>query len=96
LNDSSAVESLRLSVLSDSGFGSITSVHDAVLTTTCAVPQTIPASDFYECDFRAHFCGSTHIDTVTGTLKDNENTTINQGSNSLQIDVSAVLHQPQP
>ena len=96
VNNTDTVEPLDLSALSDSGFGSITSVHDAVLSTTCAVPQTIPASGFYECDFRAHFCGSTHIDTVTGTLKDNENTTINRGSNSLQVDVSAVLHQPQP
>ena len=96
VNNTDAAEALQLTALSDSGFGSITSVHGDVLATNCAVPQTIGVAGFYECEFRAHFCGDTHIDTITGTLNDNENTVINRGSNSLQVDVSAVLHQPQP
>ena len=72
------------------------SVHDAVVSTTCSVPQTIAAGGSYECDFRARFCGGTHIDTVTGSLKDDKNTVINRASNSLQVDVGAALHQPQP
>ncbi len=96
VNNTDAAESLALTALSDSGFGSITSVHGDVLSTNCAVPQTIAAGGFYECEFRAHFCGGTHIDTIAGTLNDNESTVINRDSNSLQVDVSAVLHQPQP
>ena len=96
VNNTDAAESLQLTTLSDSGFGSIASVHGDVLSTTCSVPQTIAAGGSYECDFRAHFCGGTHIDTVSGTLKDDENTTINRDSNSLQVDVGAALHQPQP
>jgi hypothetical protein len=96
VNNTDAAEALQLTTLTDSGFGSIASVHDAVLATTCTVPQTIPAGGNYECDFRAHFCGDSHIDTVTGSLKDDENTVINRSSNSLQVDVGAALHQPQP
>ena len=57
VNNTDTAESLALTALSDSGFGSITSVHGDVLATNCAVPQTIAASGFYECEFRAHFCG---------------------------------------
>jgi len=96
VNNTDQAEPLQLTTLTDSGFGSIASVHDAVLATTCSVPQTIAAGGSYECDFRAHFCGSSHIDTVTGSLKDDENTVINRSSNSLQVDVGAALHQPQP
>jgi len=91
VNSSDSAESLQLSALSDSGFGSLTSVHDNVLSTTCSVPQTIAAGGYYECDFRAHFCGGSHTDTVTGTLNDNESGTINPVSNSLSINVSATL-----
>lgn len=96
VNNTDAAESLQLTTLTDSGFGSLTSLHDNVLATNCSVPQTIASGGNYECEFRAHFCGSSHINTVTGTLKDDENTTINEGSNSLQIDVGAALHDPQP
>jgi hypothetical protein len=91
VNNTSTAESLQLTALSDSGFGSITSVHDNVLATGCSVPQTIAVGSNYECDFRAHFCGSSHTDTVTGTLKDNENTSISRDSNSLAVNVSATL-----
>jgi hypothetical protein len=59
------------------------------------VPQTIAVGANYECDFRAHFYGDSHIDTVPRTLNDDESTSINRSSNGLQVDVSAVLHQPQ-
>jgi hypothetical protein len=94
VNNTDSAESLQLTALSDSGFGSITSIHDNVLATTCAVPQTIAASGNYECDFRAHFCGGSHTNTVTGTLNDNEGGTINPQSNSLTANVSASLPQP--
>ena len=96
VNNTDTAESLHLTALSDSGFGSITSVHDNVLATTCSVPQDIAAGGNYECDFRAHFCGGSHTDTVTATLNDDDGSTpISPQSNSLQVDVSAVLH-PQP
>lgn len=72
------------------------SVHDHVLATTCSVARAIAAGGSYECDFRAHVCGASHIDTITATLNDDENTGIDRGSNSLQVDVGATLHQPQP
>jgi hypothetical protein len=96
VNSSDSAESLQLTALSDSGFGALTSVHDNVLSTTCSVPQTIAASGFYECDFRAHFCGGSHTNTVTATLNDVENNVVSPDSNSLQVDVNAALHDPQP
>jgi len=105
VNNTDTAESLTLTALNDNGFGDITKVQGNVLATTCGVaapngpgtlPATIAANGSYECDFRAHFCGGSHTDTVTGTLNDNEGGTINPVSNSLQVDVSAVLHQPQP
>jgi len=90
VNNTDSAESLTLTALSDNGFGSIASVHDSVLSTTCSVPQTIAASGNYECDFRAHFCGGSHTNTVTATLNDNDGSAvINPHSNSLTVDVSA-------
>lgn len=89
VNNTDPAESLTLTALSDSGFGSITSVHDNVLATNCSVPQTIAVGSFYECTFRAHFCGSSHTDTVTATVNDNENNTITPSSNSLTVNVNA-------
>ena len=103
VDNTDASESLTLTALSDSGFGSITSVHGDVLGTNCGVaaptgpgtlPATIPVGGSYECDFRAHFCGGSHTNTVTGTLNDNEGGTINPQSNSLTANVSASLPQP--
>jgi hypothetical protein len=91
-------EALTLTALSDSGFGSITSVHGDVLGTNCGVaapngpgtlPATIPVGGSYECDFRAHFCGGSHTDTVTATVNDNDGSTITPTSNSLTVNVSA-------
>jgi hypothetical protein len=100
VNNTDPAESLTLTALNDDGFGSLTSVHDNVLATTCGVaapagagtlPATIPVNGNYECGFRAHFCGGSHTDTVTATLNDNDGGTINPTSNSLSINVSATL-----
>jgi hypothetical protein len=91
VNNTDGAEALTLSALVDSGFGSITSVHDNVLATNCAVPQTIAVGGNYECTFRAHFCGGSHTDTVTATLNDNENNTISPASNGLTVNVNATL-----
>jgi hypothetical protein len=82
------VESLDLTALSDDKFGSITTVHGSVLGTTCGVDngigtltgaagagtltKTIPVGGNYQCDFDAEFCASSHTDTVTATLTDND------------------------
>jgi hypothetical protein len=55
-NTSGADEQETLSALSDSSFGSITSVHDNVLATTCSVSQTIAPGGNYKCTFDAQFC----------------------------------------
>jgi hypothetical protein len=91
VTNTDAAETLNLSSLSDSGFGSITSIHDNVLSTNCSVPKTIAVGGYYECDFIAHFCGGSHTDTVTATLNDNDNSSITPQSNSLKINVGAVI-----
>jgi hypothetical protein len=63
-------------------------VHDHVLATTCAVPQTIATSGNYTCTFDAGFCGGTHTNTVTGTLNDSENNTISP-TGGVTVNVSA-------
>jgi hypothetical protein len=89
VQNTDSAEALTLSALSDDGFGALGSVHDSVLSTTCAVPQTIAKAGVYECDFTAHFCGTPHTDTITGTLRDNENNVLTQTSNSLTVTASA-------
>ena len=82
------VEPLALTALSDTPFGSITTVHDDVLGTTCGVPAglgtlagalgagvlpaSIAVSGNYQCDFDAYFCSSSNTNTVTAKLTDND------------------------
>jgi hypothetical protein len=96
---SGADESVALSVLTDDKFGSITSVHDKVVATTCSVPKTVAAGDKYSCTFDAQFCTDadsgldgngcfTHtntINTVTLTGDDANDVGFNQASNSLTV-----------
>jgi hypothetical protein len=99
-NGDSGDSSITLSSLVDNQYGSITSVHDNVLSTTCAVPQTlskvdpaVPGSGIYECGFKAHFCGTSNTDVVTATVHDDDNpgTDVTQDSNSLKVTVSATV-----
>ena len=76
------------SLPSDSGFGSITSVHDNVLATTCSVPQSVDATP-YECTFDAYFYGGSHTNTVTATAGDNDGNTTQPTSSSLTVNVGA-------
>jgi hypothetical protein len=94
VNNLDTVEELTLSKLEDNTFGSLTSVHDDVVATTCVVPQTLQASDgnttapeddTYNCTFDAKFCGSEHKDKVTGTLNDNDNNEITPVSNEVTV-----------
>jgi hypothetical protein len=91
VQNTDAAETLSLTALTDDGFGSLTSVHDSVLSTTCAAPQTIAKGGAYECDFTAHFCGSPHTDTVTASLHDDENNALSQTSNMLTVTISGAV-----
>ena len=85
-NDSSA-EPLGLSSLRDDQFGDITaSNHDGIVSTTCAVPQTIPVGGRYTCAFNAKVSTSPHVNTVTGTISDDDGGTITRsGSATVQF-----------
>jgi len=93
-NTSGADEIAALSALSDSTFGSITSVHDSVLATTCSVSQTIAVGGNYKCTFDAQFCSAvdgntciSHSNRITATVKGDEASDVafNQGSNLLTV-----------
>src|SRR6266568_1721405 len=96
-------ESITLTALSDSPFGSITAphvsnppAHGDVLATTCSVSQTLLAgdgiaggTDTYSCTFDAYVCNFPNTDTVTGTLNDIENNTISPtGSATVSVNNS--------
>lgn len=84
-----------LSALSDSSFGSLTSVHDNVLRTDCSVTQTIPVGGSYKCTFDAQFCSGVdtntcihhdnQITTVTLVADENGDTAFNSTSNTLRV-----------
>ena len=93
-NTSGVDEVATLSALSDSSFGSITSVHDSVLATTCTVSQTIAVGGNYKCTFDAQFCSAvdantciSHSNTITATVKGDEASDVafNPGSNTLTV-----------
>ncbi len=90
------LEAITLKALVDNKFGDITKTgtdNPKVLSTSCAVPQTIAAGTAspYECTFRAHFCGvTTHKDKVTATVGDNDGSTdVMNDSNELTVNVCA-------
>jgi hypothetical protein len=79
VENTDTAESLTLSALNDDVFGNIatpSALGKNVMTTTCAVPQTIAASGKYECAFEGYVCSFPNTDTVTGTLSDNDGNTI--------------------
>lgn len=68
----SEAEDLTLSALVDDEFGDITYAHGAIKSTTCSVPQTLAKSDDYTCSFTATVTTSPHVNTVRGTVDDDE------------------------
>jgi len=74
VNNGSAQDGLTLNTLSDNVYGVITSAHDAVLSSTCAVPQTIAPAGNYACSFvaRINSCSVSVVDIVTGTATDDD------------------------
>lgn len=88
-NTSTPLEPIWLHDLTDSAFGSLTSVHDDVLATTCTdLPRQIAAGGDWSCYFKAWVCGGSHTNQVTGTVKDSDNAAINPQSNVLNISLS--------
>jgi len=81
VTNTSTVESLTLSALSDDIYGNIADNGNVnLVSTTCSVPQTIAANNgTYNCSFSALVSGNagdSETDTVTATLSDNEGNTI--------------------
>jgi hypothetical protein len=65
---------LTLNSLMDDKYGDITTVQGNVISTTCAVPQTIAPAGNYTCSFvgRINSCDTTLSDTVTGRATDDD------------------------
>lgn len=85
-NDSIA-EPLALNALTDSTFGDVTtSGHDGILSTNCTVPRTLPVGGGYTCSFVATVT-SPHIDTVTGTVADDDGGVLPVPSNTVSVTV---------
>lgn len=74
-NDSVA-EPVVLTTLEDDVYGDLTSTDDAIVSTTCELPQTIAIGASYACSFEAPVEGSAadspFTDTVTATAEDDE------------------------
>lgn len=70
----SEAEDLYLSSLEDDQFGNIAdSNNPKLVSTTCSVPQTLAApSGSYTCSFTAIVTTSPHVNTVTGTVDDDD------------------------
>jgi uncharacterized repeat protein (TIGR01451 family) len=80
-------ETLTLESLADDVFGDLDGQGD------CSVPQTITAAGSYSCAFDAEISGNAglkHTDTVTATVKDDENNTV-VGSDSADVEISDAL-----
>jgi hypothetical protein len=71
-----AAEPLYLTSLSDGKFGNLTTVHGAIRSTTCRVPQTLSplgqTGDTYTCSFDAAVSSSPHTNTASGAVSDDE------------------------
>jgi hypothetical protein len=74
VNNGSAQDALTLNTLSDNVYGDITQVQGSILSTTCAVPQTIAPAGNFSCSFVARItsCETTVMDTVEGTATDDD------------------------
>jgi len=88
---------ITLSALNDSAFGDLTTLSSSILSTTCGttasgagtLPATIAKGGLYECDFKAHFCGGTHKNTITASIHDESNTNVDAKSDELTVNVCA-------
>ena len=84
-NDSTA-EPLSLDALMDDAFGDVSDASNPLLLdTTCSTPQTLGIGDTYECTFRALVSTSPHVDTVVGTVSDDDGSAPIQPSDSATV-----------
>ncbi|WP_434423724.1 hypothetical protein [Nannocystis pusilla] len=79
VRNNSALDSTQLQALVDDQFGNIANpgpLGPGVVSTTCSVPQTIAPNSTYNCSFTGRItsnqCDFTHIDRVTGTVRDED------------------------
>jgi len=75
VRNTSPADSVVLNSLVDTVYGDITSVHDQVLATDCAVPQQLPPGAEYGCRFTGEVTGSPgefHVDYVVAQGVDDD------------------------
>jgi hypothetical protein len=75
VNNTSAIDDLSLTALLDDIYGDITQVQGKIISTNCAVPQTILQGSFYQCSFTVtelQSPGWSQTDVVTATANDDE------------------------
>lgn len=85
VENTSTSETLGLTALSDDKFGDITIRGGAISSTTCSVPQRIATSSNYSCSFVAEVCSSPHMNTLEGTLNDNDGNTIKSSGSATAV-----------
>ena len=88
VSNASEVDTLTVNSLSDDQFGSLTSIHDNVISTGCSVPSEIATNSNYTCSFvgriASNNCELTHKNTVTADVTDDD------GVNSKPVDDATV------
>jgi uncharacterized repeat protein (TIGR01451 family) len=90
VSNNSEVDELTLNSLDDDKFGDLTSVDADVISTDCAVPQTIEIDSNYSCNFVGRInsgsetCAINHTNTVTADVTDDD------GKNDQPTDDAAV------
>ena len=83
VTNNSTVDDLTLNSLTDNVFGDITSVHDNVLSTSCAAGGTIAPEGTYGCSFVGRLTSAgLHTDIVSGSATDDDN--VSYGAPPLQ------------
>jgi hypothetical protein len=93
VTNNSSIDTLTVNSLTDDKFGSITSVHDNVISTTCAAGGTIAPSGSYSCSFVGRITSSPHTDIVTGNLTDDDGV-ISTPSDSATVNVQVNVTFP--
>ena len=80
VDNQSAIEDVILTSLDDDIYGDIAVPSNPnIVSTTCALPQTIPPGGRYDCRFDAEFlgdAGESQRDVVTATAQDDEGTEV--------------------
>ena len=76
VTNNSEFDRLTVNSLGDDKFGDVTTVHGDVVSTDCAVPQTIETNKNYTCHFvgrvKSSTCDISHTNTVTADVSDDD------------------------